>query len=135
MRRAGDDAALQGHADDIADLVLESITTAIVVENYATSDGHGHSDNGYLTHGKRSVVVLLCHEADRTLKTDDWQHALVVTYEQLLGRLITQLDHDRRYAVENEEQYAFISQMHRTFASNLPRHARESMRVGWSCGR
>ena len=113
--------ALQGHADDIADLVLENNTTAIVVENYTTSDGHGHSYNGYLTYGqrggKRSVVVLLCHEADRTLQTDDWQHALVVTYEQLLDRLITQLDQDRRYAVENTDQYGFISQMHRKFAS------------------
>ncbi len=31
---------------DIADLVLKDDETTIVVENYYTSDGHGHSDEG-----------------------------------------------------------------------------------------
>src|SRR5690625_1306640 len=115
------DTALLGDAGDIADLVLENDAATIVVENYGTSDGHKHSYNGYLAFGrrdgKRSVVVLLCGEADSTLQTDGWQRAPVITYERLLDRLVDQLDQDHRYAVENPEQYAFISQMHRKFAS------------------
>ena len=56
-----------GDAEDIADLVLKNDDAVIVVENYFTSDGHGHSYDGYLRFsqrdGRRGAVVLLC--ADR----------------------------------------------------------------------
>lgn len=40
---------------DIADLVLEDDHTRIVVENYYTSFGHGHSYERYLEFGQRKV--------------------------------------------------------------------------------
>jgi hypothetical protein len=49
---------------DIADLVLESETTVLVVENYYISDGHDHCFGCYrdfgAREGKRSQVVMLC---------------------------------------------------------------------------
>lgn len=108
-----------GDAGDIADIVLESDSTVIVIENYGTSDGHGHGYHRYLKFGQRegkaATVVLLCGEEDRALQIDGWEHAPVVTYERLLDRLITKLNQDSKYVRNNEEQYAFINQMHRKF--------------------
>src|SRR6476660_4514773 len=42
-----------GQPMDIADLVLENASTTIVIENYFTSDGHGHSYEGYRAFGAR----------------------------------------------------------------------------------
>ncbi|GAA2535974.1 hypothetical protein GCM10009860_15520 [Microbacterium mitrae] len=110
---------------DIADIVLESDSAVIVVENYGTSDGHGHEYEGYLEFGrrggKRSVVVLLCGEEDRALQTDGWENAPVVTYERLLDRLIRKLDDDSTYAKRNAEQYTFLSQVHRKFSKGKAR--------------
>ncbi|MGP5606750.1 PD-(D/E)XK nuclease family protein [Arthrobacter rhombi] len=66
--------------EDIADLVLESDATVLVVENYFTSDGPGHSYDGYLAYGlrptaygrrdgRRGVVVLLCRDGDEALQS------------------------------------------------------------------
>lgn len=114
-----------GDGGDIADLVLESDAAVIVVENYGTSDGHGHEYDRYLTFSRRGAktgaVVLLCAEEDRTLQTQGWEQAPVVTYERLLDRLVTELDRDLTYAKQNQEQYAFISQMHRKYASGKER--------------
>lgn len=114
-----------GDGEDIADLVLESDTTVIVVENYGISDGHGHEYNRYLEFsrrgGKTGAVVLLCAEEDRALQTQGWEQAPVVTYERLLDRLVAELDLDSTYAKLNQEQYAFIRQMHRKFASGKGR--------------
>jgi hypothetical protein len=38
-----------GAGGDIADLIVEGDTTVLVVENYYTSSGHGHSYDGYLS--------------------------------------------------------------------------------------
>lgn len=53
-----------GHEDlsrDIADIVLTSDHASLVVENYESSDGHGHGYDRYLAHGamggRQSVVV------------------------------------------------------------------------------
>lgn len=114
-----------GDAGDIADIVLESDSDVIVVENYGTSDGHGHGYDRYLAFGQREgktgTVVLLCGEEDSTLQIDGWEQAPVVTYERLLDRLVARLDQDSGYAKRHEEQYAFISQMHRKFASGKGR--------------
>jgi hypothetical protein len=114
-----------GAAGDIADIVLESDSAVIVVENYATSDGHGHGYERYLTFGQRegklSVVVLLCDRADSALQVDGWEQAPVVTYERLLDRLADSLEQEAGYAKSDAEQYAFISQMHRRFASGKVR--------------
>lgn len=113
--------APNGKAGDIADVVLECDSAVIVVENYGTSDGHGHGFDRYLAFGQRgdrfSTVVLLCGEEDRTLQIDGWEQAPVVTYERLLDRLIAKLGQDSEYAKRNEEQHTFISQIHRKFAS------------------
>ena len=62
---------VRANLDDIADLVLTSDDAVLVVENYFTSDGHGHSYAGYLRFGqfdgRQSGVVLLCRI--RTLAT------------------------------------------------------------------
>jgi hypothetical protein len=110
-----------GDGEDVADIVLESDSARIVVENYGTSDGHGHGYDRYLTFsrrdGKQGAVVLLCAEVDRTLQTNGWEKASVVTYERLLDRLVGELGQDSRYAKRNQAQHTFISQMHRKFAS------------------
>lgn len=109
-----------GEAEDIADLVLENDTAVIVVENYETSDGHGHSYDRYLRFSqrgqKKGIVVLLCVEEHRSHQTQGWEHAPVVTYEQYLDRLMQELDNRPKYALQNPEQHAFISQMHRKYA-------------------
>lgn len=114
-----------GDAGDIADIVLESAAAVIVVENYGTSDGHGHGYERYLKFGQREgklcVVVLLCGEADSSLQVDGWEQAPVVTYERLLDRLVDKLGHELGYAESNADQFAFISQMHRRFASGKVR--------------
>ena len=51
-------------AADIADIVLSRPDAAVVVENFGTSDGHGHDYQRYLSHGtaggRPAAVVLLC---------------------------------------------------------------------------
>ncbi|MEP7191319.1 MAG: PD-(D/E)XK nuclease family protein [Actinomycetota bacterium] len=113
-----------GGAEDIADLVLKNDDAVIVVENYFTSDGHGHSYGGYLRYsqldGRQGAVVLLCHENDSTLQADGWQYASVVTYGRLLDTLLDTLrvavEGDRgQYQQKHPEPYSFIDQMHRKF--------------------
>src|SRR5262245_58456376 len=88
---------------DIADLVLEDHDTVVVVENYYTSSGHGHSYPRYLEFGKRvdknkrSLVVLLCESENSAEQTDGWENARVVTYTALVERLF-------RY-VENSDDF------------------------------
>jgi len=114
-----------GDGGDIADIVLESDSAVIVVENYGTSDGHGHGYDRYLRFGQRdgkiAAVVMLCMEEDRSRLTDDWEQAVVVTYERYLDQLVTELNRDNKYATANPEQHAFISQLHRKFASGKER--------------
>lgn len=112
--------AAEGQPRDIADLVLLAKgEAAIVVENYVTSDGHGHSYTDYEAYGRRrgprSVVVLLCQERDSALQTDGWQNAAVVTYAQLLERLRRELAADRDYQRNYPEPFSFIDQMHRKY--------------------
>jgi hypothetical protein len=108
-----------GVVPDIADLVLQSKDAVLVVENYFTSDGHGHSYHGYLRHGQRgglrAAVVLLCRDEDRSLLADGWETAVVVTYGTLIGRLRVEVDVDRDYRTKNAEAYSFIEQMDRKF--------------------
>lgn len=104
---------------DIADLVLESEAAVVVVENYFTSDGHGHSYSGYLAFsvrdGKRGSVVLLCRDEDASLQTMGWENAAVLTYGKLAERLLEHVGGDRAYQRKNPDAYAFIEQLHRKF--------------------
>ncbi|WP_052500484.1 PD-(D/E)XK nuclease family protein [Arthrobacter sp. SPG23] len=116
-----------GSGADIADLVLESEAAVVVVENYFTSDGHGHSYSGYLAFsvrdGKHGAVVLLCRDEDASLQTVGWEDAAVLTYGKLAQRLLEHIGGDRAYQRKNPDAYAFIEQLHRKFV-------RERGRVG-----
>ena len=111
-------SAVRG-AEDIADLVLKNDDAVIVVENYFTSDGHGHSYGGSLEYsereGRQGAVVLLCHDRASTLQTGGWEYASVVTYGGLLDRLRLVVEGDRQYQQKHPEPYSFIDQMHRKF--------------------
>jgi hypothetical protein len=108
-----------GAGADIADLVLESEDAVIVIENYFTSDGHGHSYSGYLAFsvqdGKSGVVALLCRDEDVSLQTLGWEDAAVLTYGRLAERLLEDIGGDRAYQRKNPDAYAFIEQLHRKF--------------------
>jgi hypothetical protein len=113
------DTAAAGGTGDVADLVLEDEKTVLVIENYYTSSGHGHSYWGYRAfgarEGKTSVVVLLCVTQNSAEQTDGWEHAAVVTYSSLLQRLVDHVVSDERYKRAYAAQYSFIDQMHKRF--------------------
>jgi len=104
---------------DIMDLVLERPDACIAVENYYTSDGHGHAFHGYQSYasryGRAGVVVLLCQQVDRSRVADGWQDAVILTYNDLLSELIAAINHDQRYQRANEDACWFIRQMHQRF--------------------
>lgn len=106
--------------DDIADIVLEGRHGVFAVENYFTSDGHGHDYGRYLAFsqagGKRGRVVLLCREINRHLLTQGWEHAAVVTYGDLIERLVGEVSGDHNYQRTNPAAYSFIEQAQRKFA-------------------
>ena len=108
-----------GDEEDIADLVLENDDAVIVVENYVTSDGHGHSYDRYSGYSQRDgrdgAVVLLCHDHDSVLQTMGWENASVVTYGRLMDRLRNEIQSIRLYRQRYPEPYSFIDQMHRKF--------------------
>lgn len=110
---------------DIADLVLESSVAVLVVENYLTSDGHGHSYDHYLAYaqrdGRRGVVVLLCRDEDASLQTMGWENAAVLTYATLVDRLHEELAEDHPYRRKHPEAHSFIDQMHRKFVKDRGR--------------
>lgn len=102
---------------DIADLVLDSDQERLVIENYFTSDGHGHSYDRYRRNahgdGRRGVVVLLCHDEDSSRQSDGWEQASVITYEKVVTPLLEQVPSD--YPQKQAESYSFIDQMYRKF--------------------
>lgn len=104
---------------DIADLVLESSDAVIVVENYFTSDGHGHDYYGYQRYsehdGRRGAVVLLCRDVDGSRQTQGWENATVVTYRSLVGQLLDEVLTDHDYKHENASAFWFIEQLHQKF--------------------
>lgn len=108
-----------GQAPDISDLVLMNDEAVIVVENYYTSDGHGHNYAGYLSHsrrdGRQGAVVLLCEDYDSARQTQGWEEASVVTYGKLLDRLWQSVSSDHQYQRKHPEPYSFIDQMYRKF--------------------
>lgn len=101
---------------DIADLVLESEGTVIVVENFHVSDGHGHDYWRYRDYGARdgkdSVVVMLCGTFTPGGLTDGWENAAVVTYTSVLGPLTTHVLADQAYMDAYPQQCFFLKQMH-----------------------
>src|SRR5690625_3658538 len=110
-----------GDEADIADLVLDNRTVRLVIENYFTSDGHGHGYERYLRYsrkdGRYGAVVLLCRDEDRSRQSDGWENARVLTYSRLIDRLHAEIRPDSRYKRENPDVVGFIEQMHRKFVS------------------
>ena len=108
-----------GDVGDVADLILEDEKTVLVVENFYTSSGHGHSYDGYLSfgkrEGKRSVVVLLCETQNSAEQSAGWENASVVTYSRLMQRLMNHVTRHARYKRGYAAQYFFIDQMHKQF--------------------
>nr|WP_282599218.1 PD-(D/E)XK nuclease family protein [Brevibacterium sp. R8603A2] len=106
---------------DIADLVLDSSAARIVVENFHTSDGHGHSFEKYEEYstqdGRRGTVVLLCRDEDRSRLSHGWENSRVLTYSMLIDRLLDEVAADRRYRRENPESFSFLEQLHRKFVT------------------
>ena len=100
---------------DIADIVLSSSTASVVIENFGSSDGHGHNYYEYLAHGaggsRDSVVVLLCIRQENERLTGGWEQATVLTYSALLGDLQAQVQSDKRWREQHPEQDFFISQL------------------------
>lgn len=100
---------------DVADIVLSRPEAAVVIENYATSDGHGHAYDRYLAHGRAggrtAAVVLLCQRHDRQLLRDGWENAVVLTYAELLGGLRDRIGADASWRRRHPEQAFFIDQM------------------------
>ncbi|PWJ25483.1 PD-(D/E)XK nuclease superfamily protein [Branchiibius hedensis] len=114
-----------GNPWDIADIVLENDTERVVIENYYTSDGHGHSYAGYLAHaerdGKRGAVVLLCRDQDSSLQSDGWENAHVVTYGAVVTELHRTLSTNHGYQRDHPDAYSFIDQMYRRFVKGRGR--------------
>lgn len=112
-------------AGDIADLVVENDQVSLVVENYYTSDGHGHDYYRYLAYSQRmdreGVVVLLCLDHDGTLQNDGWEQAAVVTYRSLIDQLRKTVGSDHAYQRRNADAYSFIDHLHRKFVKGTGR--------------
>lgn len=100
---------------DIADIVLLRDDTAVMIENFETSDGHGHDYENYRTYGsangRRSVVVMLCAREERQRLSMGWEEAVVVTYAEVLDDLRTYLDANRRWRADNPRQDVFIKEL------------------------
>ena len=100
---------------DIADILLSRDDAAVIVENYGTSDGHGHDYRRYLAYakggGRAGAVVLLCHRRETHLQRDGWEQAVVVTYADVLDSLQAHIARSRSWTQSHSEQNFFIQQM------------------------
>jgi len=107
---AGEVGAVDAASADIAD---------IVIENFGTSDGHGHDYWRYLAHGtdggRPTAVVLLCLRRVPHLQRDGWEEAVVVTYAELLRALRAHIDADRRWRRNHPDQHSLIRQLDEHF--------------------
>nr|WP_242630352.1 PD-(D/E)XK nuclease family protein [Kocuria rosea] len=112
----GDEEAAGGQVGmDIADIVLSRQDAAVVIENYGTSDGHGHDYHRYLAHavgpGRAAAVVLLCHRRAAHRQRDGWEKGVVVTYAEVLRDLRAHVARDPSWCRRHPEQLFFIQQM------------------------
>ena len=110
---------------DIADIVLESDKAVLVVENFYTSDGHGHSYDDYLGFSKRAApagaVVILCRDRDDSLLRGGWENATILTYDALVDRLHAGLTRDLSYQTKHPDAFSLIDQMHRKYGKGTKR--------------
>lgn len=124
--RVVQEVATEGHLNqggDIADILLTSASASVVVENYEWSDGHGHDYHRYLAHGavggRQSVVVLLCARRQSHRQVDGWEHAVVVTYAELLESLRAHVAGDRLRRRGYPRQDFFINELVQHFTEGL----------------
>lgn len=100
---------------DIADIVLTGTEASIVVENFESSDGHGHDYHRYLAYGaaggRQSAVVLLCARHEPHRQTNGWEQAVVVTYAELLEDLQAHIGGVATWRQAHPQQYFFINQL------------------------
>lgn len=101
---------------DIADIVLTRRDARVVIENYGTSDGHGHKYTNYRDFGtqddRRAAVVLLCIRHDKNRQEESgWGDAVVITYATLLGDLRDLISEDRSWSKANRQQLFFLEQL------------------------
>lgn len=100
---------------DIADILLSTASSSVVIENFGTSNGHGHNYYGYLSHGalggRNSAVVLLCIRHEPELQTDGWEQAIVLTYADLLDDLRVYVDKDKKWQRAHPQQNFFIAEL------------------------
>lgn len=119
INTTGEEEASPGVGMDIADLLLTRDDAAVAIENYETSDGHGHDYYRYLAYatgaGRRAVVVLLCIRREAHLQRDGWDQAVVVTYAELFTDLQAYVAQDKQWRREHPEQLFFIQQMFHHF--------------------
>lgn len=112
---SGAQGATDAVSADIADIVLARPDAAVVVENFGTSDGHGHNYWRYLAYGtagrRSAVVVLLCQRREPHLQRDGWERAVVVTYAELLQGLRAHIAGNQRWRRNHPDQHSFIRQM------------------------
>lgn len=104
---------------DIADIVLTSERASVVVENFESSDGHGHDYDRYLAHGaaggKQSVVVLLCSRRESHRQRHGWEQAVAVTYGEVLEALKAHLAVNATWRRSHPQQLFFINELFEHF--------------------
>ncbi|MGN7211893.1 PD-(D/E)XK nuclease family protein [Brachybacterium paraconglomeratum] len=104
---------------DISDIVLSSPDAAVVVENFGTSDGHGHDYRRYLAlgtaGGRDAVVVLLCERHAPHLLRDGWENAVVVTYAEFLTVLRAHVAGEQKWRRLHSDQHVFLRQLFEHF--------------------
>ena len=104
---------------DISDILLSSPDAAVVVENFGTSDGHGHDYRRYLAlgtaGGRDAMVVLLCERHIPHLQRDGWENAVVVTYASFLNALRTHVTGNQKWKRRHPDQHAFLRQLFEHF--------------------
>lgn len=110
-----DTSGYEGLGRDIADIVLTGSQASIVVENFESSDGHGHDYHRYLAFGaaggRQSVVALLCARREPHRQTGGWEQAVVVTYAELLEDLQAYIAGAADWRRAHPQQHFFINQL------------------------
>lgn len=104
---------------DIADVVLTRAGASIVIENFYTSDGHGHDYSKYLAYSqledRHGVVVLFSATRDAHLMRHGWEHSVSLTYQEVLKPLADHLSKNRAWVSANPNQNFFINQLFEHF--------------------
>ncbi len=110
-----DTSGYEGLGRDIADIVLTGSQASIVVENFESSDGHGHDYHRYLAFGaaggRQSVVALLCARREPHRQTGGWEQAVVVTHAELLEDFQAYIAGAADWRRAHPQQHFFINQL------------------------